>query len=115
MSGGRRGRTRGRPGSSSVGRGNRFVLIRFGSRLGWVRTSMIAKEIYVLRVSFLLPNGPMGSIREKCTKDRSPFYFAGTHKLNGQLGGNQTVICLRLRPLLKYATDMEAAVEDLND
>jgi hypothetical protein len=76
---------------------------------------MIAKEIYVLGVSFLLPNGPMGSIREKCTKDRSPFYFAGTHKLNGQLGGNQTVICLRLRPLLKYATAMEAAVEDLND
>ena len=64
-------------------------------------------------VSFLLHNEQIGSIKDKGIKDRPPFYFVGTDKLNGRLGGDQTVICLPLWPLVKYASDMEEAVEEL--
>jgi hypothetical protein len=50
-------------------------------------------------------------MRAKGIKERPPFFFVGTDKLNGKLGGDQTVICLPLWPLLKYASDMEEAIE----
>jgi hypothetical protein len=63
-------------------------------------------------VSFLLHNERISSMRGQCIKERPPFFFVGTSKLNGKLGADQTVICLPLWPLLKYASDMEEAVEE---
>jgi hypothetical protein len=74
---------------------------------------MTAKEARACRVSFLLHNEQMSSMRDKGIEERPPFFFVGTDKLNGKLGGDQTVICLPLWPLLKYAGDMEEAVEEL--
>ena len=74
---------------------------------------MTAKEMRACIVSFLLHNEQISSMRDKGIKERPPFFFVGTDKLNGKLGGDQTVICLPLWPLLKYASDMEEAVEEL--
>ena len=74
---------------------------------------MTAKEMRACIASFLLHNEQMSSIRSNGIKERPPFFFVGTDKLNGKLGGDQTVICLPLWPLLKYASDMEEAVEEL--
>jgi Thioesterase domain len=74
---------------------------------------MTAKEMRACMVSFLLNNEQMNSMRGKGIKERPPFFFVGTDKLNGKLGRDQTVICLPLWPLLKYASDMEEAVEEL--
>jgi Thioesterase domain len=74
---------------------------------------MTAKEMRACMVGFLLHNEPTSSMRDKGIKKRPPFFFVGTDKLNGKLGGDQTVICLPLWPLLKYASDMEQAVEEL--
>jgi Thioesterase domain len=74
---------------------------------------MTANEMRECMVSFLLHNEQMSSMRDKGLKERPPFFFVGTHKLNNKLGGDQTVICLPLWPLLKYASDMEEAVEEL--
>ena len=74
---------------------------------------MTAKEMRACRVSFLLHNEQMSSMTDVGIKERPPFFFVGTDKLNGKLGGDQTVICLPLWPLLKYASDMEEAVEEL--
>jgi hypothetical protein len=74
---------------------------------------MTAKKKRACMVSFLLHNEQMSSMRDKGIKVRPPFFFVGTDKLNGKLGGDQTVICLPLWPLLKYASDMEEAVEEL--
>jgi hypothetical protein len=74
---------------------------------------MTAKEMRACMASFLLLNEQMSSMRDKGITERPPFFFVGTDKLNGKLGGDQTVICLPLWPLLKYASDMEEAVEEL--
>jgi Thioesterase domain len=74
---------------------------------------MTAKETRVCTASFLLQNDQMSSMRDNGIMERPPFFFVGTDKLNGKLGGDQTVICLPLLPLLKYASDMEEAVEEL--
>jgi Thioesterase domain len=74
---------------------------------------MTAKEMRACIVSFLLHNEQMSSMRDKGIKERPPFFFVGIDKLNDKLGGDQTVICLPLWPLLKYASDMEEAVEEL--
>jgi hypothetical protein len=74
---------------------------------------MTAKEIRACMVSFRLNNEQMSSMRDKGIEERPPFFFVGTDKLNGKLGRDQTVICLPLWPLLKYAGDMEEAVEEL--
>jgi Thioesterase domain len=74
---------------------------------------MTAKEMRACMVSFRLNNEQMSSMRDKAIKERPPFFFVGTDKLNGKLGRDQTVICLPLWPLLKYAGDMEEAVEEL--
>jgi hypothetical protein len=74
---------------------------------------MTAKEMRECMVSFLLHNERMGSMRDKGIKERPPFFFVGTDKLNDKLGGDQTVIYLPLWPLIKYASDMEEAVEEL--
>ena len=74
---------------------------------------MTVKEMRACMVSFLLHNGQMSSINDKGIKERPPFFFVGTGKLNDKLSGDQTVICLPLWPLLKYASDMEEAVEEL--
>jgi len=63
--------------------------------------------------SFLLHNEQMSSMRDKGINERPPFFFVGLDKLNHKLGSDQTVICLPLWPLLKYASDMEEAVEEL--
>jgi hypothetical protein len=74
---------------------------------------MTANEMRACRVSFLLHNAPMSSMKDKDIKERPPFFFVGTDKLNDKLGGDQTAICLPLWPLLKYASDLEEAVEEL--
>jgi Thioesterase domain len=74
---------------------------------------MTAKEKRACMIAFLLHNEQMSSMRDRGIKERPPFFFVGTDKLNGKLGGDQTVICLPLWPLLKYASDMEEAVEEL--
>jgi hypothetical protein len=67
-------------------------------------------------VSFLLHNEQISSMRGKGTKERPPFFFIGLGaELNGKLGADQLVISLPLWPLLKYASDMEEAVEQLID
>jgi hypothetical protein len=74
---------------------------------------MTAKEQRACMVSFLLHNEQLSSMRNKGIKEKPPFFFVGTDELNDKLGGDQTVICLPLWPLLKYANDMEEAVEEL--
>jgi Thioesterase domain len=74
---------------------------------------MTAKEKRGCMISFRLNNEQMSSMRDKGIEERPPFFFVGTDKLNGKLGRDQTVICLPLWPLLKYASDMEEAVEEL--
>jgi thioesterase domain-containing protein len=74
---------------------------------------MTAKEMRACMISFRLHNEHMSSMRDKGIKERPPFFFVGTDKLNGKLGDDRTVICLSLWPLLKYASDMEEAVEQL--
>jgi Thioesterase domain len=64
-------------------------------------------------ISFLLHNEQMSSMRDKGIKERPPFFFVGTDKLNGKLSDDQIVIWLPIWPLLKYASDMEEAVEEL--
>ena len=63
--------------------------------------------------SFLLHNEQMSSMRDMGIKERPPFFFVGTDKLNGKLASDQIVICLPLWPLLKCASDMAEAVEGL--
>jgi len=74
---------------------------------------MTAKEMRACMVSFLLHNQQMSSIKDKGIKERPPFFFVGTDILNGKLGSDQIVICLPLCPLLKFANDLEEAVEAL--
>jgi thioesterase domain-containing protein len=74
---------------------------------------MTAKELRACLVSFRLHNEPMSSMKDKVIKERPPFFFVGTDKLNGKLGSDQIVICLPLWPFLKYVSDMEEAVEQL--
>jgi thioesterase domain-containing protein len=74
---------------------------------------MTAKEMRACTVSFLLHNQHMSSMKYKGIKERPPFFFVGTDKLNGKLGDEQTVISLPLWPLIKYAADSEEAVEEL--
>jgi hypothetical protein len=74
---------------------------------------MTAKEMRACMINFLLHNEQMSSIRDKGIKERPPFFFVGIDIFKGKLGGDQTVICLPLWPLLKYASDMEEAVEEL--
>jgi hypothetical protein len=75
---------------------------------------MTAKEMRECMVSFLLHNERMGSMRDKGIKERPPFFFVGTDKLNNKLGGDQTVICLPLWPRLKYASDMEDLLREFD-
>jgi hypothetical protein len=74
---------------------------------------MTAKEMRACMVSFRLHNEQLSSIKDKGTKERPPFFFVGTDKLNDKLGSEQAVICLPLWPLLKCASDMKEAVEEL--
>ena len=74
---------------------------------------MTAKEIRACMISFRLHNQHMSSMRVEGIKERRPFFFVAIDKLNGKLGDDQTVVCLPLWPLLKYASDMEEAVEEL--
>ena len=77
------------------------------------QTTMTAKEKRACMMSFILQNPQMSSMKFKGIKERPPFFFVGTDKLNGKLGDDQTVICLVLWPFLKYVSDMEEAVEEL--
>ena len=72
---------------------------------------MTAKEQRACMVSFLLNNEQTSSKRDKGTKERPPFFFVGTDKLNDKLGDDQPVICLLLWPFLKSVSGMEEAVE----
>ena len=58
MSGGHRGRTRGRPGSSSVGRGDRFDSTRVGAGLGRVisdaYTDFNNRQMYALMLLLII-------------------------------------------------------------
>jgi Thioesterase domain len=74
---------------------------------------MTAKEMRACTASFLVHNEQMSSIKDKGIKERPPFFFVGSVKLNNKLGGDQTVICLPLWPFLKYVSNMEEAVEEL--
>jgi hypothetical protein len=74
---------------------------------------MTAKESRACMASFLLHNEQMSSMRDKGINERPPLFFVGLDKLNHKLGSDQTVICLPLWPLLKYASDMDEAVEEL--
>ncbi len=64
-------------------------------------------------ISFRLHNQHVSSERSKGIKERPPFFFLATDKLNGKLGYDQTVVCVPLWPLVKYVDDMEEAVEAL--
>jgi hypothetical protein len=74
---------------------------------------MTAKEMRACMVSLLLHNEQMSSTWSEGIKERPPFFFVGSDRLNGKLGNDQPVICLPLWPFLKYVSDMEHAVEAL--
>jgi hypothetical protein len=44
------------------------------------QTTMTAHEMRACRVSFLLHNEQLSSIKDKGIKERPPFFFVGTHK-----------------------------------